>query len=92
VTAIAHSVPAAPFERPAPEDETAYSSLPLSYSSSFFFLTSSRSCSAQELMKFLAGANQDDKPDYRTQALSDAEKGERFVSGDVYDLIILLFF
>jgi hypothetical protein len=43
-------------------------------------------------MKSLAGANQDDKLDYRTQALSDAEKGERFVSGDVYDLIILLFF
>ena len=63
---------------------------------------------AQELMKSLAGANPDSKPDYRTQALSDlnkleqkvillnemldnvdAEKGERFVSGDAYDVIIL---
>jgi len=60
---------------------------------------------AQELMKSLAGANPDDKPDYRTQALSDlkleqkvillnemldnvdAEKGERFVSGDAYDQV-----
>ena len=61
---------------------------------------------AQELMKSLAGANPDAKPDYRTQALTDlnkleqkvillndmldnvdAERGERFVSGDAYDVI-----
>jgi len=61
---------------------------------------------AQELMKSLAGANPDAKPDYRTQALSDlnkleqkvilmnemldnvdAEKGEKFVSGDAYDQV-----
>jgi hypothetical protein len=60
---------------------------------------------AQELMKSLAGANPDAKPDYRSQALSDLnkleqkvvllnemldnadpQKGEKFVSGDVYDV------
>lgn len=60
---------------------------------------------AQELMKTLAGANPDAKPDYRTQALTelnkleskvillneildnvDTTKGEKFVSGDVYDV------
>ncbi|KAF7973619.1 hypothetical protein HWV62_14798 [Athelia sp. TMB] len=59
---------------------------------------------AQELMKSLAGANPEAKPDYRSQALSDlnklehkvllmtemldnadTERGEKFVSGDVYD-------
>ncbi|KAI0946604.1 hypothetical protein AcW1_010032 [Taiwanofungus camphoratus] len=61
---------------------------------------------AQELMKTLAGANPDAKPDYRTQALTelnkleskvillneildnvDTTKGEKFVSGDVYDQV-----
>lgn len=60
---------------------------------------------AQELMKSLAGANPDAKPDYRTQALADlnkleqkvillnemldnadTERGERFTSGDAYDV------
>jgi ADP-ribosylation factor-binding protein GGA len=60
---------------------------------------------AQELMKTLAGANPDSKPDYRSQALTelnkfeqkvilmnemldnvDPEKGEKFVSGDVYEV------
>lgn len=60
---------------------------------------------AQELMKSLAGANPDAKPDYRAQALTelnkleqkvillnemldnvDTQRGERFVSGDVYDV------
>ncbi len=60
---------------------------------------------AQELMKSLAGANPDAKPDYKTQALSDLNKleskvillnemldnvdtarGERIVSGDVYEV------
>ena len=60
---------------------------------------------AQELMKSLAGANPDAKPDYRTQALTDlnkleqkvillnemldnvdTERGEKFTSGDVYDV------
>ncbi|KAH9476198.1 ADP-ribosylation factor-binding protein GGA2 [Psilocybe cubensis] len=61
---------------------------------------------AQELMKSLAGANPDAKPDYRSQALTelnkleqkvillnemldnvDAERGERFVTGDAYDQV-----
>ncbi|KIM86588.1 hypothetical protein PILCRDRAFT_815824 [Piloderma croceum F 1598] len=61
---------------------------------------------AQELMKALAGANPDAKPDYRSQALTelnkleqkvillnemldnaDVERGEKFVSGDVYDQV-----
>ncbi|KAF5309057.1 hypothetical protein D9619_013587 [Psilocybe cf. subviscida] len=61
---------------------------------------------AQELMKSLAGANPDAKPDYRSQALTelnkleqkvillnemldnvDAERGEKFVSGDAYDQV-----
>ncbi|KAF8811196.1 VHS-domain-containing protein [Phlegmacium glaucopus] len=61
---------------------------------------------AQELMKSLAGANPDAKPDYRTQALADlskleqkvilmnemldsvdAEKGEKFATGDAYDQV-----
>ncbi|OBZ78151.1 putative ADP-ribosylation factor-binding protein C25H2.16c [Grifola frondosa] len=61
---------------------------------------------AQELMKTLAGANPDAKPDYRTQALTelnkleskvillneildnaDTTKGEKFVTGDVYDQV-----
>ncbi|KAI0036332.1 hypothetical protein K488DRAFT_38212, partial [Vararia minispora EC-137] len=61
---------------------------------------------AQELMKSLAGANPDAKPDYRTQVLNelnkleqkvvllnemldnvDTERGEKFVSGDVYDQV-----
>lgn len=60
---------------------------------------------AQELMKSLAGANPDAKPDYREQALNDlakleqnvvllnemldnvdVERGEKFVSGDAYDV------
>lgn len=60
---------------------------------------------AQELMKSLAGANPDAKPDYRTQALTDlnkleqkvillnemldnadTERGERFATGDAYDV------
>ncbi len=60
---------------------------------------------AQELMKSLAGANPDARPDYKTQALSDLNKleskvillnemldnvdtarGERIVSGDVYEV------
>lgn len=60
---------------------------------------------AQELMKSLAGANPDAKPDYRSQALTelnkleqkvillnemldnaDTSRGERSVSGDVYDV------
>lgn len=60
---------------------------------------------AQELMKSLAGANPDAKPDYRSQALTelnkleqkvillndlldnvDAERGEKFVTGDAYDV------
>ena len=60
---------------------------------------------AQELMKSLAGANPDAKPDYRTQVLNelnkleqkvvllnemldnvDTERGEKFASGDVYDV------
>lgn len=60
---------------------------------------------AQELMKSLAGANPDAKPDYRSQALTelnkleqkvillnemldnaDTEQGEKFASGDVYDV------
>lgn len=60
---------------------------------------------AQELMKSLAGANPDAKPDYKTQALSDLNKleskvillnemldnvdtarGERIVTGDVYEV------
>lgn len=60
---------------------------------------------AQELMKALAGANPETKPDYRSQALTelnkleqkvillnemldnaDAERGEKFVKGDVYDV------
>jgi ADP-ribosylation factor-binding protein GGA len=64
---------------------------------------------AQELMKSLAGANPDAKPDYKTQALNDlnkleqnvillnemldnvdTERGERFVSGDVYDVCFSL--
>lgn len=58
---------------------------------------------AQELMKALAGANPESKPDYRAQALTelnkleqqvillnemldnvDGQRGEKFVSGDVY--------
>ncbi|TFK50554.1 VHS-domain-containing protein [Heliocybe sulcata] len=61
---------------------------------------------AQELMKSLAGANPEAKPDYRSQALNelnkleqkvilmnemldnvDRERGEKFVSGDVYDQV-----
>ncbi|PPQ81820.1 hypothetical protein CVT25_013656 [Psilocybe cyanescens] len=61
---------------------------------------------AQELMKSLAGANPDAKPDYRSQALTelnkleqkvillnemldnvDAERGERFATGDAYDQV-----
>ncbi|KAK0464587.1 uncharacterized protein EV420DRAFT_1517053 [Desarmillaria tabescens] len=61
---------------------------------------------AQELMKSLAGANPDAKPDYKTQALTDlnkleskvillnemldnvdTERGERIVSGDVYEQV-----
>lgn len=64
---------------------------------------------AQELMKSLAGANPDAKPDYRSQALTelnkleqkvillnemldnvDAERGEKFVSGDAYDVSPIL--
>ncbi len=60
---------------------------------------------AQELMKSLAGANPDAKPDYRSQSLTelnkleqkvillnemldnvDTENGEKFVSGDAYDV------
>lgn len=60
---------------------------------------------AQELMKSLAGANPESKPDYRSQALTDlnkleqkvillnemldnadTERGEKFASGDVYDV------
>jgi ADP-ribosylation factor-binding protein GGA len=60
---------------------------------------------AQEIMKSLAGANPDAKPDYRGQALADLAKleqkvvllnelldnfdtnrGERFASGDAYDV------
>lgn len=60
---------------------------------------------AQELMKSLAGANPEAKPDYRSQALTelnkleqkvillnemldnaDTERGEKFASGDVYDV------
>lgn len=62
---------------------------------------------AQELMKSLAGANPDAKPDYRSQSLTelnkleqkvillnemldnvDREKGEKFVTGDAYDVCI----
>ncbi|KAF8132833.1 VHS domain-containing protein [Boletus edulis] len=61
---------------------------------------------AQELMKSLAGANPDAKPDYRSQSLGelaklqskvvllnemldnvDADKGERWAKGDVYDQV-----
>ncbi|KAH7921878.1 VHS-domain-containing protein [Leucogyrophana mollusca] len=61
---------------------------------------------AQELMKALAGANPEAKPDYRSQAMTelgkleskvvllnemldnvDAERGEKFASGDVYDQV-----
>ncbi|TDL19030.1 VHS-domain-containing protein [Rickenella mellea] len=61
---------------------------------------------AQELMKSLAGAEPDKKPDYRSQSLVelnkleqkvilmnemldnvDPQRGERFVSGDVYDQV-----
>lgn len=60
---------------------------------------------AQELMKVLAGAEPDKKPDYRAQSLNelnkleqkvillnemldnvDVERGERFASGDAYDV------
>lgn len=60
---------------------------------------------AQELMKQLAGAEPEKKPDYRAQSLTelnkleqkvillnemldnvDTQRGERFVSGDVYDV------
>jgi ADP-ribosylation factor-binding protein GGA len=63
---------------------------------------------AQELMKSLAGANPDAKPDYRSQALMelgkleqkvillnemldncDPAKGEKFVTGDVYDVSLI---
>ena len=65
---------------------------------------------AQELMKTLAGANPDAKPDYRTQVLNelnkleqkvvllnemldnvDSDRGEKFASGDVYDVRVMLF-
>lgn len=65
---------------------------------------------AQELMKSLAGANPEAKPDYRSQALTDlnkleqkvillnemldnadTERGERFTTGDAYDVRIKLF-
>ncbi|KAH9996694.1 VHS domain-containing protein [Russula compacta] len=61
---------------------------------------------AQEIMKSLAGANPEAKPDYRSQALTelnkleqkaillhemldnvDAERGEKFAKGDVYDQV-----
>lgn len=60
---------------------------------------------AQELMKSLAGAEPDKKPDYRSQSLTelnkleskvillnemldnvDTTRGEKFVTGDVYDV------
>ena len=60
---------------------------------------------AQELMKQLAGAEPEKKPDYRAQSLTelnkleqkvillnemldnvDTQRGERFASGDVYDV------
>jgi len=64
---------------------------------------------AQELMKTLAGADPEAKPDYRSQALTDLNKlehkvilmnemldnadttrGERFATGDVYDVSFFL--
>jgi hypothetical protein len=64
---------------------------------------------AQELMKSLAGANPDAKPDYRAQSLTelnkleqkvillnemldnvDTTRGEKFVTGDAYDVRMIL--